>query len=161
MLDAIEARETIEHNGDKFTVQIFPDYNHGAPWEEEDGHGPVSDWTTRNKTPGELILVQDGPHKKFYDFQEACKIARRDGWDSSPLNTGQETKRQQAAKAARANFEHLRRYAEGQWNYVGVIVEKICPCCNTPSGETQSLWGIESFADDYLDEVAQELVEEF
>lgn len=30
-------------------VTIEQDCDHGAPWEECDGHGEVSDWTTRDK----------------------------------------------------------------------------------------------------------------
>ena len=70
---ALTIRATIEH-----------DSGHGAPWEECDGHGPVSDWTTRAKRPGELVLCSDGSHKRYYDFAEACRIARRDGWGYMP-----------------------------------------------------------------------------
>lgn len=88
------------HNGTAYLAEVYPDEHMGAPWDEHDGHGPVSDWTTRSKAPGELVLNEDRGSYRYYDFQEACRIARRDGWDAKPYNTGQETKRQQAAKAA-------------------------------------------------------------
>lgn len=63
---------------------IEPDTEYGTPWDNEDGHGPVSDWTTRDKLPGELILSNDRSSKRFYDFAEACRMARRDGWGFLP-----------------------------------------------------------------------------
>jgi len=93
-----------------------------APWLESEGHGPVSDWTTRDKRPGELVLSEDGRARRFYDFSAACKLARADGWDAAPCNTGQESKRQQAQKAALSDFGYLRRWCAGQSDYGGTDV---------------------------------------
>jgi hypothetical protein len=73
-------------NGEKVTavVAIVPDSDHGAPWEEECGHGTVSDWTRRAKAPGEIVLYQDRDSKRFYDFAEAVRTAKRDGWGFMP-----------------------------------------------------------------------------
>lgn len=142
-----------------FKVQIEHDADHGAPWENEDGHGPVSDWTTRDKHPGELVLNTDRGSKRYYDFADACRIALRDGWDAAPHNDGSETKRQQAAKAARANFEHLRGWCDDEWRYVGVIVTLL----DDDGQETEvsdSLWGIEDSDRDYLEETARLLADE-
>lgn len=82
---------TIEpRDGFTFTVEIVPD---------DDGHGPVSDWRRKGysdriaKAPGELLLTDNNPSglrgttcARFYDYQEACKIARRDGWGVSPYS---------------------------------------------------------------------------
>ncbi len=76
--------DEIEHDGFTLRASIKHDDATGAPWEEHDGHGPVSDWTRRDKLPGELLLCDDGRQKRFYDFAEACKIARRDGWGWLP-----------------------------------------------------------------------------
>ena len=65
-------------------VAIVDDDQNNPPWENEDGHGPVSDWTRRDKRPGEIELNSDHGSKRYYDFQEACKIARRDGWGFMP-----------------------------------------------------------------------------
>ena len=35
-----------------YTITIESDDMHGNPWEEHDGHGPVSEWTTRDRLPG-------------------------------------------------------------------------------------------------------------
>lgn len=66
------------------SAAIEPDNDHGAPWDNCDGHGPVSDWTRRDKKPGELVLNTDRQSKRFYDYAEACRIARRDQWGWLP-----------------------------------------------------------------------------
>lgn len=70
----------------EYVATIERDEYMGAPWEEHDGHGVVSDWTSRDKRPGEMILSEDSRDcsKRFYDFAESCRIARRDGWGSLP-----------------------------------------------------------------------------
>lgn len=69
----------------EYVAEIHHDDSHGTPWEECDGHGDVSDWTTRDKRPGEFILSDDGRgRKRFYDFASSCRIARQDGWGSLP-----------------------------------------------------------------------------
>jgi hypothetical protein len=74
----------MEHDGCTFRVETERDADMGAPWDECDGHGTVSEWTTRDKQPGELVLNEDRGSKRFYDFAEACKTALRDGWGFLP-----------------------------------------------------------------------------
>jgi len=155
-----------EHNGRSYTAEIHADEDHGAPWEEEDGHGPVSDWTTRAKAPGEMVLKQDRNSRRYYDFAAAVKIARRDGWGLSPeerqrlaADLGREPTRGQIVRAAvLADYENLRRWCNDEWHYVGVVVRPAdaCRCC----GPSASLGGIESDAGDYLQEVAREMAEQ-
>jgi hypothetical protein len=76
--------QTATVHGFTLTARIEPDHYHGTPWEECDGHGPVSEWTTRDKAPGELVLCEDRGSRRFYDYAEACRIARRDGWGFMP-----------------------------------------------------------------------------
>ncbi len=64
------------------TIELQHDSGHGAPWEECDGHGIVSDFETRKKRPGELVLHELRSTTRFYDFAASVKIARRDGWGS-------------------------------------------------------------------------------
>lgn len=189
-----------EHDGVAYVATIESDDTHGAPWKEEDGHGDVSEWTTRDKLPGELVLSEDGRSKRFYDFAGACKIARRDGWGFLPepvrverragggftgaalptyrsgafsivsdcpnlayselyrMHRETMTPRAYAAGAAMADYDRLRRWCADQWCYIGVVVRRAgdCECC----GETESLWGIESDAGEYVREVATELAEQ-
>ena len=149
--------EHFTFDGAQFAVTIEQDCDCGNPWEEEDGHGPVSDWTRRSKLPGELVLGQDGAYKRFYDFAEACRIARRDGWDCAPY--GQGSKRNRASRAAMSDLNRLRRFYEGDWCYVGLTV-RLLDNDGDDLGIYSSLYGIESDAGDYLDEVARELAEE-
>lgn len=149
------------HNGTQYRGTVVPDEFMGPPWEEHDGHGPVSEWTTRAKHPGEIVLCEDRHAKRYYDFQEACRIARKDGWDAKPYNEGQETKRQQAAKAARADFKNLQDWCDGRWQWVGVTLQVKCPCCGEYRDTGQSLWGIDSPSVEYHREVAEELADEY
>ncbi len=141
-----------------FSVRFEDDNDVGAPWENSDGHGVVSEWTTRDKRAGELVLNSERHSKRYYDFAESCRIALRDGWDAMPYNDGTETKRQQAAKAARADYEYLRAWCNDEWRYVGVIVTLL----DDEGEETEvsdSLWCVETLKD-YHEEVARQLVDE-
>lgn len=201
--------DTFEHDGNTFKVTFPRDDYHGAPWDEEGGHGPVSEAPRgRNyhgytsKAPGEMLLG-DG---WIYDFAEACRIARRDGWgpafyqqivetsanglrrinahwyigrelhaftsywsdDLNPcyadardaMRASYPSARAYAAAAAMADFDRLRRWCAGHWCYVGVVVELCDDEGETVGGYSASLWGIESDAGDYLEEVARELADE-
>jgi len=110
---------SIEIDGLTVTARVEVDEDHGAPWDEEDGHGPVSEWTNRDKRPGELVLNEDRGSKRYYDMQEAVKIARRDGWDAPPYGGKPGEK---AARAARRDYELLRRWCNNEWFYWVVIL---------------------------------------
>jgi hypothetical protein len=144
--------QTFTHRGLEFRVTFPYDADHGAPWEEHDGHGVVSDWTTRDKAPGERILIEDHGSRRYYDIQASLAIAIKDGRDAKPYKTG--TKRQQAARAVDADYAYLRAWCHDEWHYCGVVVTR------TDTGEAQSLWGIEDSETAYLTEVAYELAED-
>ena len=85
-------RTELEVDGNRFAYRTEHDADTGAPWDEHDGHGPVSGWkhhafgqgTKPPKRAGELILLWDCGSYRTYDFAEACRIARRDGWGVAP-----------------------------------------------------------------------------
>lgn len=156
MSDVIRT-ETIEHGGYSFRVEHVADNDHGAPWLNEDGHGVISDWTTRDKSPGELVLNSDRSSKRFYDFAETCRIALRDGWGARDAEPGM-SKRQIAALAAREDYERMRAWCNDEWHYVGVVVT-LLDIEGNETDAVQSLWGIESDAGDYLSETACELAD--
>ena len=156
---------TIELNGRTFQAFTAPDDCGDMPWERDDGRGPVSDWRKReSKRAGELVLCEDRGSCRFYDFAAAVKLARKDGWGAHSqkcdyyrskvcqCGAAALSKGAQAEKAARMDFEFLRGYCRGDWYYVGVIVK-----CE---GEHESVWGIESNADEYLKETAHDLATE-
>ncbi|MCW0163722.1 hypothetical protein OIV56_13400 [Burkholderia pseudomallei] len=197
---------TIDGTTYRFRINVENDDGKGAPWDEEDGHGPVSDWTTRDKRPSEWVLSSDHGSKRFYDVAEANRIAKRDGWGLSdaqrqaliarlakdrvvrrPVGKATVTHRfgglmqehrcametvsvsgrdpskpltegEVRAEAVRLDFEHLRRWAADQWNWVGVVVTLLDDLVANAYGH--ALWGIESDGDAYLETVATELMTE-
>lgn len=158
-----ESWTTFEHNGRTYAAKLERDNDHGAPWDEECGHGDVSDWTGRAKAPGELVLNEDRRGaKRYYDFSGAVARAKAEGWNAAPYYPpGEETRGQRAAKAARADYERLRAWCNDDWCYVGVIVAPVCECCGEVKDDmAESLWGIESDAGEYLADVAFELAEQ-
>jgi len=136
-------------------VTVERDDDHGAPWEENDGHGPVSEWTARDKRPGERVLSADRHVKRFYDFAAAVEIAKRDGWDAPPYKTG--TKGEQAARAVESDFQFLKSWCDDEWFYAVVSVT-----LHDVDGEeiaTDCLGGVESKGD-YWRECAADMLNE-
>ena len=158
-----------EHAGKTFLAEVYPDGCGEAPWERGEGHDAVSDWETRSKLPGELVLSEGGRSRRFYDVQAAMKKARADGWGLSepalaklcetlgrPATGGEIT-----AAAVRADFEFLRGWCNGEWQYVGVCVRATDTDGNAIGAPFENaLWGIESYNNDYIREVAAELASE-
>lgn len=137
----------------KFAVYFEHDDDYTPPWERCDGHGPVSEYTDRKKAHSEMILYSDGIHNRYYDYQEACKIALKDGWNYEG-STG--TKHEIAAKAAMHDYEYLRQWCNDEWHYVGVIV-KLLDDDGDETGIYESLFGVE---DTSWREIAEELARE-
>lgn len=148
-----------EHRGYKFRVQFPHDPDMGPPWEEHDGHGPVSEWTTRDKKPGERVLATDGSHHRYYDFAEAVEIARRDGWGPGDRKPG-ETAEQATVRAVEEDYEHLRRWCADEWKWCGVVVTLCDSDGNPDENQQEALWGIEDDEAEYLEKVARELADE-
>jgi hypothetical protein len=144
---------------DGFTVTARVEYDDTdrTPWQEEDGHGPVTDWLTRPKYAGERVLAQSYSHRRHYDFAEACRIAYRDGWGCVGGIREGETRKAYAARAAEEDFRRLRAWCRDEWYYVGVVL-------SVSRGGVEldkyaaALWGIESDAEAYILEVAEELL---
>ncbi len=136
-------------------VSTEHDQDSGPPWEECDGHGPVSDWTTRDKNPGERVISTDRSHKRYYDFAAAMKEAKRDGWDAAPYHAAfpNETKAQKAARAVEADFEYLRKWCADQWEYLCISVALIDGDGNEIARD--SLCGVESFGDYWKEQAAE------
>jgi hypothetical protein len=157
--------DTFERGGRTFRVNFPHDSDHGAPWEECDGHGPVSEWRRHRegmgskppKAPGEMILHWDRGSYRTYDFAEAVRIAKRDGWDTAPYGEG--TRGERAARAAMADFNRLRQWCSDQWHYVGVEVTAL-DSDGDATHESESVWGIESDCYSYLEDTAHELADD-
>lgn len=159
--------DIFEHDGNRFRFTTEHDDSMGAPWEEHDGHGPVSEsryhmpgmGSKPPKRAGERLLYWDHGHYRTYDFAEAVKIARRDGWGTNNVPEGA-SKGQIAAQAVEEDFQNLKAWCNDGWYWLGVIVTLVDDDGETITGASASLWGIESTAGDYLDEVAHDLAGE-
>jgi hypothetical protein len=150
--------ETIECEADGFRLvaTIHHDDDADAPWKREDGHGDVSEWTRRAKAPGELVLAEDRGSRLYYDFAGAVAKAKAEGWDAPPYGEGSAGER--AERAARADFERLRKWCAGHWFYVGLTVTAHKADVQLTGDYDNALWGIESDAGGYLREVANDLL---
>lgn len=154
--------DTFKRNGRTFKIEMPYDDCGRVPWEDDDGAGIVSEWTRRDKAPGERELCSARGNKRFYDWQETTVKAKRDGWglcddDLAALESRlgrKPTRKQIVAEAVARDFDRMRAWCNDQWHYVGVVVTEI------ESGETESLWGIENDCHDYLRDVAHDRADE-
>lgn len=145
--------ETFDHKGHTFRVAIEHDPDIGAPWKEQDGHGVVSDWTSRAKRPGELILARDRTRYRYYDLSASTARAKRDGWGPHQPRPD-ETRGQAIARAVQEDFEYLRAWCADDWQYVSVYV-----CWDDDPDMAECLGAVETFRD-YHKIVARELADE-
>lgn len=149
---------TKEHRGHTITLKWFFDQDSGEPWKECDGHGPVSDWTTRDKVPGELVLYSDRRSYRYYDYAEAMKLAKKDGWGLCPEAIAKlesklgrpPTKGEIRHASVMSDFEYLRRWCNNDWHWCGYMID----IEGTKYGE--GLWGIDSDSQDYFEKEAFE-----
>jgi hypothetical protein len=144
----------------KFRVHIEPDDNSDPPWENSDGHGPVRgchQWRSRpTKRPGERVLHQDRGTYWFYDWQEACKLARKAGWNAPPYDAPDRIHR-----AVQADFDFLRGYLTGDWHYVGVCVSVIDDDGDDLTEKYEhAVWGFDSNDTSGIAETARDMASE-
>lgn len=144
-------------HGFTITARLEHDPDAGTPWENCDGHGPVTEWTHRAKRPGERILATDRAARRYYDIAEAVKIAGRDGWDAPPY--GESDKGKRVVRAVEADFQRLRAWCNDEWYYVAVVLS-VSRGGILLDHYAASLCGIESDAGEHLTEAANELVDE-
>mgnify|MGYP003412973279 CR=1 FL=1 len=145
------------HDGKEFRATIHRDSDHGSPWDNECGHGPVRTIRDkRDKRPGEYIMWDEYGTAYAYDVQAAQAQALKDGWGFEGADPATMTKRQIAAEAVKRDIKHLEGWVREEWCYIGVGVQAL-----DAAGErefAQALWGIESNSDDFIrTEVAPEL----
>lgn len=153
----------------RFDVQQEDDLDHPHPWNAEEGHGPVSEWSSRKKKPGEWVLEVDGRQRRFYDFSAAVEIAKRDGWglpeeelaDWIRSRDGDRpSKAMIARRAVEKDFDHLKAFCDDEWTYMGVIVTLLDGEDDTPTKVSAMRWGLETSVPNIVDDTAQELVDE-
>ena len=152
---------------DGWYVEFKSEYDQDAspPWEECDVHGPVSDWVRRDKRSGERVLCTDRWSKRYYDFAEAMRIAKRDGWGLNPDALAKltaklshaPTKGQITEAAVEADFKRLKDWCDDKWHYIGVIVTLYD--AEGKEQDNRSLWRVEDHGD-YYQTIASELADE-
>lgn len=153
-------RDTIEVMGLKFAVTFDYDQNIGAPWDWSDGHGPVrigrkhADGQS-DKRPGERPLNKPGwrENQYYYDWAEACRMARRDWWNAAPYDAPD-----RAHRAVQADFDYLSGWVNGEWHYVVVGVCQVDDD-GAEIGDWDYLGGVETYKD-YHHECACEMAEQ-
>jgi hypothetical protein len=160
----------LEHKNHVFEVSIVRDEDMREPWKEHDGHGIISDWTRREKKPGERVLCSDRESKRYYDFEETTKLALKDGWgcDTAVLETRlkrKPTKKEVVAESVEQDFRRMQAWCDDEWYWVGVCVTLLKADSDAPSGyfktkHKHSVWGVESDAGEYLTELARENADE-
>lgn len=153
--------KTITHEVDGFilTATVHADDTMRCPWDDDCGHGEVSDWTRRDKRPGERVLCTDsrGGSKRYYDVQASTAIAKRDGWGPRlPYRTAGQSR----AAAVEADYQFLRSWCENEWQYVGVAVTVSRNGIDLTDEYDHALWGIESMCADHITDTARELCED-
>lgn len=154
-IDRLYDNQVFDHNGKSFRVRYETDQDSGAPWDECDGHGVISDWTTRSKRPGERVLSEDGRSRRYYDVTATLAIARRDGWGTGDGRKPKESARQYVARAVDADFTYCHGWANEYWHYLCVVVSLA-----SDKQVSTSLCGVESHDDRYPSIVARELADE-
>lgn len=131
-------------------VSIHHDENMGEPWKENDGHGIVSEWVSRSKSPGELVLCSDRSRfKRFYDFSATLELAKRDGWGLNPeakdklaATLGRKpTAMEIRVQAVNLDFQYCKGYCNDDWHWLGYTTQIETPQGNSIQGD--SCWGFE------------------
>lgn len=150
-----EPDKEFEHLGYKVEIHVEQDTYHGPPWKENDGHGPVSEWRRKeSKTLGERVLCQDRGSCRFYDWQEAMKIARKDGWGLGDERKAALTKKlgrppthgEVLEAAVQFDFDYLHGWCNDEWHWVGYTTRIKAPDGTRTDGD--SCWGFDD--EDYM-----------
>lgn len=151
----------------RFRIRFEPDEDHEPPWEDGDGQGIVSQWTTRNKLPGERVLHTDRSAKRYFDWKGTVAKAKLEGWglcDEEKAKLGVKLGRAPTAKeiteaAVEANFEWMRRWCNDDWHYVGIVIERLSNVGAEDDEGTvvDSCWGFED-SDPHLQNEAESML---
>lgn len=152
LLNCIGSRHSlfVLHAGQPYAVDVEIDDDAGHPWENSDGHGTVSPWTSRPPNPGEITLSKDHGSCRYYDLAGAVDRALAERWNGC-------TTREDAAEAARQDYAHLKAWCDNEWHYLRVSV-----AWYTPAGRQvpHSVGSVEGNSGKYLLDVLHDLLTE-
>ena len=120
--------------GVEFAWRTQDDETTGAPWKEHDGHGEVrsankSYGSRVQKRPGERVMSAYRHDVTLYDWQDAIRKAKDEGWGLGDeelaeftVRCGRKpTARMIRAEAVRRDFEYLAGWARSDWHWVDVL----------------------------------------
>lgn len=115
-------------NGMYATVELPYDECMGEPWKEHDGYGDVSEWTNRDKRPGERILCTDHGSRRYYDFAGAIAKAKKEGWGLAEKELAElaarlgrkPTNGEVIEQAVERDFDRLKGWCDNDWHWVSV-----------------------------------------
>jgi hypothetical protein len=163
MSDFAYKTEEFKIDGRAFRASFFYDPFMGAPWEENDGHGPVREVRNREeKRAGEIILEFEQNRYWLYNVQGATTLAL-DSWGlgdeehaflAAKLGRAP-TKREISARAVEIDVSHLRKFLRGEWHWVIVTVSLLDDDGKESSKHADTCGGFES-SDGYPLEWAKE-----
>ena len=149
-----------------YIARVYPNHDHGNPWDEECGHISPEHFDSRADVPsGWTVMSTHGRGYWAYNMSEALLKAAREKWGLDPssreykgirVKDGHKkpTRSQIRYAAVKADARRMAEYINGDWHYVGVSVSRE----EEEENYEHALWGIESDFDDYLHEVAEELM---
>lgn len=158
------------HKGFTITVKWFSDDHMGPPWKAHDGHGIVTEWTVRNKAPGERLLCEDRSQRQYYDLAGTMRKAKLEGWGlgtpeiaALAARLGRTPKPGDIlAEAVERDFRYLRDWCNDKWHWCGYQVT-----VETPDGDElsfdhpeDSLWGIDSPSMEQFEAEALEIAQD-
>ena len=144
-------KHTIEHKGYTAEIVVARDISLGPPWQENDCHGIVSEWTKCDKRPGEWLLQETKRGERlYYGFAATVKKAKQDGWGLSPEETDKlrkslgrkPTRNQIVRRAVELDFKYLQAWCDDEWQWMEYRVN-----VTTPEGvqlDQESCGGFES-----------------
>lgn len=131
-----------------FRIRVVSDELTPAPWKHFDTLGEVTEWTHERKPAGSRVLNEDRHASRYYDFAGAVRTARSQGM-SGP----------DAVAVAEQEFNYLRRWCSDEWCWVGVVVTPLTSDGDPLHSRCESLWGIESDAENYIQTVADGMID--
>jgi hypothetical protein len=149
-------------DGRYLKIEFPRDCDHGAPWEENDCHGPIRIIKDRDqKRPGERILGGERWNLFAYDVKGATEIAKRDGWGLTERELEilrdylkrEPTKGEIIARAVESDANHLAGWINDRWTYVVISVELFNPDGTQIAADY--LGGVESCGDYYAEQAAE------
>jgi hypothetical protein len=144
----------IEHNNREYRVEIGADIDTRYPWGEYDGHGVLRMGRSKDKRPGENLILADDRSYWFYDVQVTMVKAKAEHWGISGSTEGM-TKGQIIAEAVRRDMEYCTEWLSGDrfWCIVEVT--------DTDTGESKCVGGVEYSVrgdNSYIDEIVNDCV---